>query len=81
MRDDPQQPLFPAPAPPARPVATPEDRAALLARLRERRRQLIDSYVTGLDPEAPVSPSAVQPLAIVQAAITAVEAVRGEQGQ
>ena len=65
--------LFPEVPPPARPRATAEQHAALLDRLRVRRRALVDSYASTLDPEAPLLPSAVQPLAVVQAAIEAVE--------
>ena len=70
--------LFPQAPPPPRPEARPEDRLALLVRLRDRRRELVDAYAVGLDPGGPLSPSAVQPLAVVQAAITAVEAELGE---
>ena len=64
------------------PVATvtPEDRAGLLVQLRASRCRLIDGYAVGLALGEPMSPSAVQPLAVVQAAIAAVEAELAEGG-
>jgi hypothetical protein len=55
-------------------MATSEERAELLVQLRARRRQLIDAYAVGLAMGEPLSPSAVQPLTTVQAAIEACEA-------
>ena len=66
------------PSPPPAPIATPAERAELLCQLRERRRELVDAYAVGLDPGGPLSPSAVQPLAVVPAAITAVDAELAE---
>ena len=63
--DTKQQPaLFPPPPP-------------LALQLRERRRQLVDAFAVSLAMGEPLSPSAVQPLAVVQAAIEAVEAELG----
>ena len=72
--------LFPQAPPPAPPMATPDERAELLAQLRQRRRELVDAYAVGLAMGEPVSPSAVQPLAVVQAAIEACEAELAEGG-
>ena len=79
--DTTQEPgLFPSSPPPALSVVTPAERAEFLRQLRERRRRLIDTYAAGLAlGELPV-PSAVQPLATVQAAIAAVEAELAEGG-
>ncbi len=76
----PQPGLFPPPPRQALPVATPDERAELLVQLRERRRQLVDAYAVGLARGEPLSPSAVQPLAVVQAAIAAIEADFAEGG-
>ena len=61
-------------------MATPDERAELLVQLRACRRQLIDSYAVGLALGEPLAPSAVQPLATIQAAIEAVEAEFAEGG-
>ena len=75
MADTAQPALFPpAPPPaPAPPLATPAERAELLVRLRARRRELVDAYAVGLTLGELVVLSAVQPLAVVQQAIVAVE--------
>ena len=62
------------PPPPARPETPPEERAELLARLRERRRELFAAYANALDPEAPLMPSSLVPFVTVHAAIEACEA-------
>ena len=77
MPDTAQPGLFPQVPPPAPLMATPAERAELLRQLRDRRRQLVDAFAVGLDPAEPLSPSAVQPLATIQAAIEAVEAELG----
>ncbi len=59
-------------------MATPGERAELLVKLREQRRQLVDAYAVGLALGEPLSPSAVQPLAVLQVAIAAVEAESAE---
>ncbi len=69
--------LFPQAPPPAPPMATPDERAELLVRLRARRQELVDTFAVGLALGEPLSPSAVQPLAVVQAAIEACEAETG----
>ena len=78
--DEAQQNLFPEAAPPVLPVATAAQLAELLARLRHRRRELVAACAVGLGPYEPLSPSAVQPLATIQAAIEAAEAEARELG-
>ena len=39
-------------------MTTLEDRAALLAQLRQRHRELVDAYAVGLGPDEPLSPPA-----------------------
>lgn len=58
-------------------MARPQDRVALLWRLRARRRELVDNLATGLGRDEPVAPSIVEPLAVLQAAIETVEAELG----
>ena len=61
-------------------IARPQDRVALLWRLRARRRELVDNLATGPGRDEPVAPSIVEPLAVLQAAIEAVEAELGADG-
>ena len=58
-------------------VAHPQDRTALLWRLRARRRELVDDLATGLGRDEPLAPSTAEPLAVLQGAIAAVEAELG----
>ena len=70
--------LFPDhPIPPAPPVACPQDRIELLWRLRARRRELVDDLAVGLGSAELLAPSSVEPLAVLQTAIAAVEAELG----
>ena len=80
MTDSTTSELFPSPPPPALPVATPDERAELLVKLRVDRHQLINAYAIALALGEQLSASAVQPLATVQAAIMAVEADFEEGG-
>ncbi len=75
MRDDGRETQFTRPDLPTMPKATPEDRAALLGRLRERRQELVDNLalVDG-DPGSPPT-SSLWPLVYVETAIRAVTAV------
>ena len=68
--EDTQQGLFPEAPPPAKPAASPQQLADLLARLKLWRAALIDSYVARLEPDEPVS--ALQPLATVEGVIAAI---------
>ena len=77
MTDSATPGLFPDPIPPAPPAATPADRVEMLVRLRARRRELVDAFAVGLALGEPLSASAMQPLATIQAAIAAVEAELG----
>ena len=54
--------------------------AALLWRLRARRRELVDDLAVGLGSDEVLAPSTVEPLAVLQAAIAAVEAELAEGG-
>ena len=54
---------FPGRAPPTRAVVRPEDRKALLWRLRVRRLELADDLALGLGLDEPLSPSTVERLA------------------
>ena len=54
--------------------ARAQDRVTLLWRLRARRRELVNDLAIGLGPDEPLPPSTVEPLAVLQAAIEAVEA-------
>ncbi len=49
----------------------------LLWRLRARQRELVDAYAVGLGCDEVLAPSTVEPLAVLQAAIEAVEAELG----
>ncbi len=77
MSDSTSSGLFPDPIPPP-PAATPADRVNLLRRLQDRRRELVDAYAVGLDPDELLAPSALQPLATIHVAIAAVEAELAE---
>ncbi len=78
MSDDVLPSLFSEATPPARPMASPEQIAALLDQLRGRRRELIDALAVGLGPDEPLPPSSVAPLAAIETAIQAVQAAVGE---
>ncbi len=65
--------LFPQASPPP-PMATPDERAELLRQLRVRRRELVDDLAVGLGRGEPLSPSIVEPPAMLHVAIAAVEA-------
>lgn len=69
------------PVRPPQPVATEEQIAELLARLRVRRRQLVNALAIGLVDvqDEPLPPSAVAPLAVLQGAIQAIEAEIGAE--
>ena len=68
-------------ASPPPPMATPDERAALLRQLRQRRRELVNAFAIGscIANTAPAL-SSLWPLAMIQSAIEACEAEVAEGG-
>ena len=75
MRYDGRETLFTRPDLPTKPKATPEDRAALLDRLRDQRQELVDNLALVAGDSGTPPTSSLWPLVFVETAIRAVTAV------